>query len=300
MRSSESWPSYYREAIQIGGEREDPAAARNALLSVFTENVRALEELPQEEQERFLALCRSSEEEPGILVDDNDSVPTAATALRLGKSIPAVVALAIVAIAIAAAIEMSNQRRTDRVTFAPLPPPARYVPARAPVKRIHIAARRAPATGARALPAARIATPIVAPEISHRLASVAHRAPSAARVTPHRERRIAFVPRPRVLTPTMEPPRELAPGTSAEGAIAGLYADANPDADVLSVAIVRDSPTAVVADVTSREDSATIVDRLTLAPRGRSLELVATERLTQGSQSARACYERGMWKPCQT
>lgn len=119
---------------------------------------------------------------------------------------------------------------------------------------------------------------------------------------PRVDRAVAFLP----VRHTIELPRSIIPQPlplqnptpTPEAIIGDLYAQANPDTDVLSVVVVHHSAGTIVADVTSREDGATIIDRLTLAPRAHSFDVVATERLTQDAQSAHACFVRGVWRSC--
>lgn len=283
MRSPQLWASIYRGALPAQS-CEDVNALRPALAALFAANVRALEALPARERRRFLERCHEGERD--ILLDGGTAAPIAPS-LRLRRAAPAALALAFVVAAIGVTLHQASLIETgERLPFVPAVPTAHVATqsARLP-QRIH-ASHVDVAVVRNALRA-----------IVGAAARPALRAPRPARISTHRafpraHRRLAFAP---VALPA---PATAPAAPSPQTAIAGLYQESNPDAAILSVVIVQNTPETVVADVTTRQDAATIVDRLILAPRGDALQLVAVQRLTQDPQSSRACFLRGVWKPC--
>lgn len=294
VRASKTWPSYYRQSL-YADQDFDEAIARGALLSLFSAHVRALETLPQQERRRFLQLCELPGGDRGmVLLDD----PDARERPRLRTDIMVALVL-VVGLAVGAIVELVHRRATEYPTttfIGALPQPVQAVARRLPV--MHFERRLSAPKRSLVVPQKRRPYPrltlrktevrhVTARRINHPIPERLDRPRRLARarhVTMHHRRMVASAR------------RSAAPKT--EAIIAGLYAGADPDADVLSVVVVRDNPGEVVADVTSRQDDATIVDRLMLAPRGRSFDIVATERLSEGSSSARACFVRGVWRTC--
>jgi hypothetical protein len=296
---------YYRDAVHVDKAGEDIEAARAALLSLFSANIRALQLLPQSEQRRFLRMCERLPQERAIVLLDPDQPPTAPPPWRAA----AVLAIGAIVIGIAAVSvrELLSVHAGEHAAFAPVPRHARIVSAAHPaphqVITTHrlIAVHRAPTLRTPALRAPVFRAPRIKAQ-NYRVARL-QRVGTPVKAIAHRhavlpgppKRRIALA---RLPTITISVPRPKASHPAPEAEIASLYSQANPDANVRSVVIVEDSPQRLVANVTSREDTSTITDQLTLAPRGRSFRLLATQRLTNGSQNARLCYSGGAWKSC--
>lgn len=280
-QASRLWPRYYRERLLFTEGCENLEAARGALLSLLSTNVRALDLLPQRERRQFLKLCGlepyGQEAIAGAPEPPSEFKPALPRLLLAAVALLIVGCVAVTAFAFhnfeGARTAIVNQPRPHTVRV-----PRRVAKAHAThVRRISRVKRRLQPQGRR-----RIAT-------SARTAKHARRSSLFANAAPRRARRRKPVAHRRAQVSVEAPPQSV---------VAGLYSAANPDANIQSVVIVRDSPEAVIADVTSREYTATIVDQLTLVPRGNSLQLIATERLTNGAPRAHACFVGGSWRSC--
>lgn len=302
VRASQSWPSYYRE--ELGAEEQDVGAARTGLLSVLSQNVRALEELPPKEQRRFLRLAHGS-------ADDADAAtPETSNAPRAFLPFGVVAAAALAAIALGYAGERWLQTATgpsSSKSVARISTPTRVTSPHTHAISPYAHASRPfivpttspPVVAARVLPASTMsphAVPSVTPLRQHPRHATTP-APKVAltlpvrRFTAFRPAKVAVPALPVNVSPPPQPP-----GPTAESVIADLYSTLNPNADVRSVVIVEQSPAMLVADVTSREDYATVVDRLTLIPQGDTFEVVSAQRIS--AVPAHACFVQGVWQPC--